>query len=285
MSKREKISDYKDIISIPMEYKEYLPTSFDIIGKIILIKLKSETNKYEKEIAEALLKTHKNIKSVCKISSVTGELRTRNIEIIGGENSTETIHKEYGINYWLDIKKTYFSPRLANERKRIMKLVKENEIIIDMFTGVAPFSITIAKFAKPKIIYAIDKNPDAILYAKKNITKNKLLHKIELIKADSENAVRILKNRNFEEKADRIIMNLPFSAYKFFKVALEMIKDNGVIHYYDIINSNNINDRINMLKREAKLKGFLIKDTKVHKIKSYSPREFYIGIDVTAKRK
>ena len=60
------------------------------------------------------------------------------------------------------LKETYFSPRLANERKRITSLVKPGETVVDMFAGVAPFSIMIAKYANPKIIYAIDKNKDAI---------------------------------------------------------------------------------------------------------------------------
>ena len=68
----------------------------------------------------------------------------------------------------LDVKKVYFSPRLATERKRITDQVKNNEIIVDMFAGIGPFSISIARKHKVKI-YAIDINPYAYKYLKKNI--------------------------------------------------------------------------------------------------------------------
>ena len=56
---------------------------------------------------------------------------------------------------------------LASERKRVAGLVKPGEIVVDMFAGVAPFSIMIARYAKPKIVYAIDKNKEAIILAER----------------------------------------------------------------------------------------------------------------------
>ena len=101
-----------------------------MIGDIILIKIPKELNKYKKVIGDALLNSNKQIKVICAIEPVKGELRTRDIEIIAGEKRTETTHKEYGLTFKLDIKKCYFSPRLANERKRITNLVKKDEIWI-----------------------------------------------------------------------------------------------------------------------------------------------------------
>jgi len=235
--------------------------------------------KYKKEIGDALLSTNKNAKVVCLVEPVKGELRTRDLEIIAGEKRTKTVHKEYGLNFEVDIKKTYFSPRLASERKRIANLVKPDEVVVDMFTGVAPFSIMIAKYSNPKIVYAFDKNPFAIKFAEINIKKNKVLDKIHLIKSDAKYSYKIIK-----EKADRIIMNLPFSSYKFFNSALNICKNKCIIHYYDILKDNEIEKRINFLKKVANKKGFKLEELVIHKIKSYAPREFYIGIDITAKK-
>lgn len=265
---------------IPLNIFKNLPSSFDIIGDIIIVKLNKELKLYKKEIGNALLETNKNVKVVCAVEPVKGEFRTRKLEILAGEKRTETIHKEYGLIFEVDIKKTYFSPRLANERKRIAKLVKPEEIIIDMFTGVAPFSIMIAKYSNPKIVYALDKNHYAIKFAKDNIKKNKVLEKIQLIEADAKNSYKVIK-----EKADRIIMNLPFSAYKFFKYALDISNNKCVIHYYDILKEDEIDKKIEFLKNVAIKKGFILERFDVHKIKNYAPREFYIGIDITAKKK
>jgi len=274
-----KPKSYKEIVSIPDEVKHELPTSYDVVGDILLIKLPQHLLNYQHKIGKSLLKSDKNIRTVCVIEPVAGEFRTRNIKIIAGVKRTITTHKEYGLTFDVDIKKSYFSSRLATERKRIANLVKPNEIIVDMFAGVAPFSIMIAKYAHPKMIYAIDKNKDAATLAKKNIIRNNVLDKIDSIHADAKDI-----HLHVKQKADRIIMNLPFSAYMFFSYALKIAKPHAIIHYYDILKDKEVQDRINKLKKRAKERGYALSKVDVKKIKTYAPREFYIGMDITAKK-
>lgn len=279
---KTKPKSYKEITHIPEKLKQELPTSYDIIGDIILIKLSDKLLKYRKEIGRSLLGVNKSIKTICLIKPIAGELRTRNIEIISGEKRTYTTHKEYGLKFDLDVSETYFSPRLATERKRITSLVKKGENVVDMFAGVAPFSIMIAKYANPKIVYAIDKNNYAIKYAQKNIKKNNVLDKVEIIKSDAKKVHNILDQHGV--KADRIIMNLPFSAFLFFPYALKIAANNCVIHYYDILNENAISERVENLKKIAEKNRVILTNMDIRRIKTYSPREFYIGIDITAKK-
>jgi tRNA (guanine37-N1)-methyltransferase len=274
---------YKEMILIPEDFKSKLPTSYDIIGDIIIIKIPRELIKYKSMIGRALLKTNKSIKTVCHITSISGELRTRNTEVISGEKSTITFHKENGLRFYLDISKTYFSPRLASERKSIAHLVKSGEVVVDMFAGVAPFSIMIAKNANPKVIYAFDKNKDAIKFALNNIKLNKVIDKVEVIHADSKNVKNILDKKT--SRVDRIIMNLPFSAHLYLPYALKLISDKCIIHYYTIIDKNKLDDRIIELEKIGHEKKILLSMHNIRKIKTYSPREFYIGIDITAKKK
>ena len=282
MKREKKAKSYKEIVKIPSTLIEELPTSFDITGQIALVKLKDELLPYKKEIADALLEINKNIQTVCLTNPVSGELRTRQVEIISGKKSTETTHREYGLLFNLDISKAYFSPRLASERKRVADLVKKDEIIVDMFTGVAPFPIMIAKFSEPKKIFAIDKNRDAINYAKINVTRNKVLDKIDIIHADARKFIPHLCKDGIT--ADRIIMNLPFSSFDFFEDALKIAKENTIVNYYDMLTEENINKRIAKLKEISEKNEFTMVNSSVRKIKSYSPREFYIGIDITVKK-
>ena len=282
MRREKKPRSYKEIVEIPEKLREELPTSFDVIGDIALIKIPETLCEYKKEVAESFLKTYKNIKTVCNISPVSGELRTRYIEIIGGKEKTVTIHREYGAEFKVDIEKTYFSPRLANERKKIADKVRENEVVIDMFTGVAPFPIIIAKHASPKIIYGIEKNNDAVKIAKENIKINKVPDKIEIIHNDAENAQQIFDKKDI--KADRIIMNLPFSAYLFFEEALKIAKEDCIIHYFDFLTEEEIGKRKVYLNEIAVNNGIQIVNISFEKVKSYSPREFYIRMDITVKK-
>jgi tRNA (guanine37-N1)-methyltransferase len=283
VKKEKKPTSYKENVDIPKELKQKLPTSYDIIGDIILIKLPDNLLKYKREIGKALLGSKKNIKTVCLIEPVTGEYRTRKIQVISGKKNTKTAYKEYGLTFELDVKNTYFSSRLATERKRIANLVKPIEKIVDMFTGIAPFHVMILKYADQKVIYAVDKNKYAIQYAKQNIIRNNVLDKIEIIHADAENISQVLSKKNV--KADRIIMNLPFSAYKFFQNALEITANTCIIHYYDILKEDEIPKRIEGLKKIAKENNISLENLNIKKIKTYAPREFYIGIDITAKKK
>ena len=275
-------TSYKDLISLPKDLQKELPTSYDIIGKIALIKLNKELLKNKKEIGDALLRVNKSLETVCLVNPVRGELRTRAIEIIAGKKQTKTIYFEYGSKFIIDIKKVYFSPRLANERKRVSNLVHKGEIIVDMFAGVAPFSIIIGKFSNPKIIYTVDKNKEAVEFAKTNIKINNLLDKIEVICLDAKNIESIFTNK--DNKADRIIMNLPFSAHMYFENALKIAANKCIIHYYDILKIEDIKQRKNYLIEIAKKMNFKLEKMVIHKIKTYAPREFYIGIDITAKK-
>lgn len=279
----KKNKTYKENLNLPKKLKKYLPTSYDIIGNIALIKLPAELINYKNKIGESILKSKKNIQTVYLVKPIKGELRTRNIEIISGKKQTKTIHKEFGLKFHVDVKDTYFSPRLSNERKRIASLVKPGETVVDMFTGVAPFAVMIAKCSKPKIIYAVDKNKKAISLAQQNIKINKVVDKITLFNDDSKNIGKILEKE--KKTVDRIIMNLPFSAYDFFIYALDIISEHCFIHYYTITDDNKIKNIINDLKKITILKKVDLILYKINKIKSYSPREFYMGIDIKVKKK
>ncbi len=270
---------YKDLLKLPKKLRDELPTSYDIVGSILLIKLPKSLLRHQTKIGNALLETHKNIRTVCLIDPVSGELRTRNITIIAGENQTLTTYTEYGLTYQVDVASTYFSSRLSSERKRVTDQVKPGDVVVDMFAGVAPFSIMIARYAQPKIVYAIDKNKEAINLAMQNIRQNHVLQTVEVMCADAKDAEKIIP-----EKADRIIMNLPFSAYNFFSVALSIAAPTCKVHYYDIIREEDIEGRISSLKIIAQTQEYLINDVSIHRIKSYAPREFYIGLDITATK-
>ena len=278
--RRENPSSYKDVVDIPPHLKRYLPTSYDIIGDIILIKIPREVRSHGKEIGEALLKIHKNVVSVYHAEPVKGEYRLRNLKLLAGEPKTRTKYKEYGVELEVDVAKVFFSPRLSNERYRIAKLVRDNEVVIDMFAGCAPFSIVIAKHSNPKIIYAMDINTHAIELAKINVKKNKLLHKIEVIEGDSAEIAKDLYKLGV--KADRIIMNHPFGEREFIKSALLLSKKGTFIHYYSILKEEEMQDFIEKIKG---LTGNSIEVEKINKIKTYAPREFYTCFDIIVTRK
>lgn len=213
---------------------QMLVNSFDIIGDIAIVEIPQALEKKEREIAKALVKVHKIVRVVAKKQGIMeGEYRTRKLKIIFGENRTETLYIENGVRMMLDIAKVYFSPRLSFERRRIAFQVKEGEKILALFAGVGPFPLAIAQKKKCKII-AIELNPIAVKYLKKNTELNKLSD-IHAICGD----VRKIVPCDYPNYADRILMPLPKGAEEFLDIAYKGAKNNAIVHFYTFVNAKN----------------------------------------------
>lgn len=208
-----------------------VPHAIDFIGDIAIIKVSPELAEHKTTIGEAILKTHKQTRTVlAKSGAVEGVYRLRDFELVAGVEKTATIHREYGCSYHVDVAKVYFSPRLSSEHNRVASQVEEGETVVDLFAGVGPFTIQIAKKHENVRIYAVDVNPNAIAFLKRNIALNRVEKKVVPILGDARHVVR----ERLVNIADRIIMNLPETAIEYADVACDALRANGgIIHYYE----------------------------------------------------
>ena len=251
-----------------------VPRSFDIIGDIAILEIPWELKYKQELIGNVLISTFKNIRVVAsKTSEVKTEYRVRGIEVISGENRTETIHKEYGCRYLLDIKSSYFSPRLGTERMRVAGQVKSGERVLVMFSGIGVYPILIAKTAKPGDgkIHAIELNPDAFRYMEKNILLNKVNSDVIPVKGDVRDKTKSLG------KFDRIVMPLPKDAGSFLDIALPALQKKGIIHFYDF--SGNPGESIERVKGACSELGVGVEILDAVLCGSYSPGLSRICVD------
>ncbi len=261
----------------------------DIVGDIAIVKLPEELQSIASGIGEAILEEAPYIKVVLNQKTpVSGEYRTRKLEWVAGEKRSTTIHKEYGCQYKVDLKTSYFSPRLAHERSRIAKLVQQEfdakgklEVITNLFAGVGCFSILIAKQSPTGKIYSIDINPDAVNMMEKNILLNKVVEQVIPILG---NASEIVKLR-LKGKADRVLMPLPERAIEFIDTALIALKPKGGhIHYQDFVHASSEEDPIeeSTEKLIKKMKEFN-PDYEIYNarvIRDVGPNWYHVGIDL-----
>ncbi len=212
-----------------------LPQALDVIGDIAIVEIPPELKPHESLIGEAILETHKNIKTVlAKAGAISGTYRTREYVFIAGENKTQTIHREFGCQYHVDMAKAYFSPRLSHEHERVASLVQAGEVVVDLFAGVGPFSVLIAKRNPQVKVYAVDLNPDAVELLKLNVRVNRVENRVCPIQADA----RQIGAAKLKGSADRVIMNLPESAIDFVDAACQALKPTGgIVHFYAFIRS------------------------------------------------
>lgn len=244
---------------LPPHLLASLPRAMDVIGDIAVIEVPAELEPYRKELGEAILQMHKGVKTVLtKESAVDGVYRLRKYSLLAGENRTITVHKEYGCRYYVDLAKAYFSPRLSYEHSRVASQVNENETVVDMFAGVGPFSVLIAKRHEKVKVYAIDINPDAIELLRNNIKLNRVMDKVYPIAGDAR---QIIKEK-LRSLADRVVMNLPEKSMEFIDAACLALKpDGGIVHFYSFIKtSESIEDLQKRFREEVDRAGRHVKD-------------------------
>ena len=220
---------------LPQNLLSLIPQSLDVIGDMAIIDIPPELKSRENIIGEAILQTHRNIKTVlAKAGAISGTYRVREYDFIAGEQKTQTIHKEFGCQYHVDVAKAYFSPRLSNEHERVASLVQTDETVVDLFAGVGPFSILIAKKNPTVKVYAVDLNPEAVELLKVNVRVNRVENRVLPILADA----RQITSSKLKGVADRVIMNLPETAIEFVDAACHGIKpESGIIHFYAFVRS------------------------------------------------
>ena len=204
---------------------------------------------------------------VCAASEVAGEYRTREFGILAGDPTTRTEVIEYGHHFIVDLSRAYFSARLSTERQRVLAEVRAGESVLDMFAGVGPFAITLARRAA--FVTAVDLNPQAIELMIENLAKNRVKNVLPML-ADARHLPGILSS-----KFDRIVMNLPLSGTEFLAEAFSLCREGGMIHFYVLVSAESEHREI-----ITSLGGEIANERVV---RSYSPEQWHAVYDIRVK--
>ncbi|AEH37024.1 class I SAM-dependent methyltransferase [Halopiger xanaduensis] len=269
--------------------------SYERLGKAVLLDEDDPDRAWE--IADAVLESDLPVETVLnKASKVKGETRVRDWELLAGED-TEVVHREYGCEFALDLAEVYFSPRLATERHRVAEQVESGERAFDMFAGVGPFVVPFAKRGAECV--GVDINPAAIEYLRENARRNGVEDRVTAICANVRTLVpprvdasegegateRDTKGApNYENWADRIVMNLPHSADEFLDTAVAIAGDDCVLHYYDIQHEDDPFGPGERAIRDAAEPEYDVSVETRHTVRSYAPHELNVCLDVRLER-
>lgn len=249
--------------------------SFDIIGSIAVINKAMDPVTASRTAAEIMANHPRVLTVLLKTGPVSGDERVGRYEVVAGIPSTETIHRESGCVFKLDLSKVFFNPRLGSERLRIAKMTGPGETVVDMFAGVGPFSIVIAKINRSVKVYSVEKNPYAFRYLMENIRLNKVANRVTAVLGDSS---RIFEG--LEIRADRVIMNLPHHSLNYLPVAASIVKPGGVIHLYTIQVGEGGGGRLELAERILAEAGHRISEASSRVVKEVSPRESIVCLDL-----
>ncbi len=216
--------------------------------------------------AERLLASRPSLHSALfPLGDVEGEYRTRRFLVLAGRKTTETVYREHGLSFSIDLSAAYFSPRLSTERQRVLSLVHGGERVLDMFAGVGPFALTLA--GRSALVVACDINPGAVRLLGRNIARNRAGNVLPVL-ADAGRLPAILP-----WKFDRVVMNLPLGAARFLPVALALSRPGATVHFYALQEEEG---QFLPVIREA----LPVRDVRERFIRSYSPGRWHAVYDV-----
>ncbi len=268
------VRSYKDVVRVPEELRSRLPTSFDVVGDIAVLKIPEPLAPHRAEIGRAILAWNRALRVVAQDHGVSGPFRVRDLEIIAGEPRTTTVCTEFGLRYHVDVARAYFSPRLGSERLRIVNQVRAGEVVADPFAGVGPYAILIAKRRQPARVVAADANPVAVDLLRRNVSANRA-ERVEVREGDARAVLR--------EAAplDRIILDLPHAAMDFLPDALAALGPRGVVHVYGILEDADREDRIRAIRKAVRRSGRRVERVTPHVVRAYSPTQHHVAFDVT----
>ncbi|MGB9175935.1 MAG: RsmD family RNA methyltransferase [Methanoregula sp.] len=210
---------------IPEDLLPYVSDHFEVIGDIAVLFVPPELEPYKFMIADAILSRRRNIITVLnKTAKVSGDSRTARYEILRGV-TTVTVHREFGFSYRIDIGSSFFSARMAYERKRVTDQVEPGETVYVPFTGVGPYAIPAA--ARGAEVYAVEKNPEAFRWLRENVALNHTEKNCHIREGDALDTSQ-LPHALF----DRLIIPAPYGMDHALKTLLPLLSYGSMAHVY-----------------------------------------------------
>ena len=251
-NKRENSKSVEDILG-------YKPT-YEWLGDIVIVKADSDAE----EIADAFYKSSHSPNSVVnKKTKVKGKTRVPEYDLVRGDD-TVTVYKEYGYKYRIDVTSVYFTPRLSRERRCFMNDLGADDRTFDMFAGVGPYTIPAADIGESAV--GVDINEIATDFMRENATLNSVEDSLSAINSDVRNVAE-----NYENWADKVVMNLPHSADEFLQTAEIVVNDGGKIYMYDFVSDSVPADEV-VGKVDSRLSdSTCIESYEMRKVRPYAP--------------
>jgi tRNA (guanine37-N1)-methyltransferase len=146
-----------------------------------------------------------------------------------------------------------------------------------MFAGVGPFVVPFAKRGATAV--GVDVNPTAIEYLRENARRNGVADHVTGIEGDVRSVAP-----DYEDWADRLVMNLPHSADEFLDAAATIAGDDCLLHYYDIQHEDDPFGPGEAAIRAAFEPEYDVTVETRHTVRSYAPHELNVVLDVRVSR-
>lgn len=248
---------------------------WELIGDVVVVSLPLETKREKEDAGKRLLRFFPRARTAANRLGIYDIFRQPMVEVLYG-NGTETLHRENGCKFRIDVSRVMFSAGNLEERRRMAFISNKDESVLDMFAGIGQFTIPMAKHSRPKKVIAIEKNPAAFKYLWENIKLNGLSN-VEAVRGDCRGKSPI-------GEVDRVVMGYIFNTHVFLPRALRALRGGGVVHYHCLVRRGREREEESILRQRIDSLGYEATRIKRRKVKSYSPGYNHLVFDMDVER-
>lgn len=249
-------------VNLPQRLKGILPKRWEKVGDVLLLRLPEELRAYLEEVCRAYARVLR-VKTVLEASAgIKGPQREPEVEVLWGKE-TETIHRENGILYKLDLSRIMFSSGNVDERVRMARVCGPREVVVDMFAGIGYFSLPMAVHGRASRVYACEVNPVAFRYLRENIRLNRAESITPLLGDCCEVAP--------EGVADRVVLGYLHDTHLYLPKALRTLRSGGWIHYHEACPNAAFSRLRQHLEEAVSAADYEIRKLSSRRVKRYAP--------------
>lgn len=235
---------YGEGLALPEEARRALPRSFDVVGEIAIVRVPEALAEWRAVIGEGLLKFVPGVRLVADDAGVDGPYRVRQLRRLAGAGGFETVHRENGLPFRVDLEHAYFSPRLAREHARVASEARPGEAFWDLCSGIGPFGLTAARRSDVAPVTLLDANPAACALARVNAEALGLSGRVGVREQTLE---AFLPNARL---SGRVVFNLPLEGTKYLAQVAGAVEPGGTLHHYEVMERSGAAGRLTGLPDE-----------------------------------
>jgi tRNA wybutosine-synthesizing protein 2 len=242
------------------------PSSWRVLGDVILLDLADYEPDERRAIGEALLELH-GAATVLDDRGVAGMRRRPDVRHVCGDRDTETVHRENGYRFRLDPREVMYSVGNARERRRVEELVETDERVLDMFAGIGYFAVPAALGGAHVTAAEIDATAHG--YLADNAALNDVADRLEARHADC---------RDVDGRYDRVLMG-HFEAPWFLDHAVQRLEEGGTIHLHAAVPRGARDGVEDATRRTLAALGADVASVDARTVKSLGPRALHVVLD------
>ena len=242
---------------------EAMPRHWERLGDVVILTLPKPARPFAEAIAPLFGEVLRARTVVETMAGIDGRLRTPSVRVLWG-GATETVHREGGIRYKLDVARVMFSSGNLAERVSIADRIRPGDVVVDLFAGIGYFALPIAVRARPAAVFACEVNPVAFGYLVENVRLNRAANVVPLLGDCRETAPRGV--------ADWVVMG-HFDSGDYLDVGIAALREEGRILYHCLSPADRDREGPGEAVRgAAATHGAEVLELTTRIVKSYAPR-------------